>query len=43
MNVPYVATIAWIESLNLTVASHWKPWLVNGQVAGLISNSFSCI
>ncbi|XP_048430939.1 serine carboxypeptidase-like 18 isoform X2 [Pyrus x bretschneideri] len=34
MNVPYMATTAWIESLNLTVASHWKPWLVNGQVAG---------
>ncbi|VVA15509.1 PREDICTED: serine carboxypeptidase [Prunus dulcis] len=34
MLVPYVATMAWIESLNLTVDSRWKPWFVDGQVAG---------
>ncbi|XP_020409319.1 serine carboxypeptidase-like 13 isoform X1 [Prunus persica] len=34
MVIPYVATMAWIESLNLTVDSRWKPWFVDGQVAG---------
>ncbi|XP_020409313.1 serine carboxypeptidase-like 13 isoform X2 [Prunus persica] len=34
MDIPYVATMAWIESLNLTVDSPWKPWFVDGQVAG---------
>ncbi|PRQ22637.1 putative peptidase S10, serine carboxypeptidase, alpha/Beta hydrolase [Rosa chinensis] len=34
MVVPYLGTIAWIESLNLTVDSSWKPWFVNGQIAG---------
>ncbi|BFG41943.1 hypothetical protein CerSpe_282160 [Prunus speciosa] len=34
MNIPYVATMGWIESLNLTVDSRWKPWFLHGQVAG---------
>ncbi|XP_021822235.1 serine carboxypeptidase-like 7 isoform X2 [Prunus avium] len=34
MNIPYLGTISWIESLNATVTSPWKPWLVNEQVAG---------
>ncbi|BBH09645.1 serine carboxypeptidase-like 13 [Prunus dulcis] len=38
MNIPYVSTMGWIESLNLTVDSHWKPWFLHGQVAGLVSS-----
>ncbi|KAM5549703.1 serine carboxypeptidase-like 18 [Rosa sericea] len=34
MVIPYLGTKAWIESLNLTVDSSWKPWFVNGQIAG---------
>ncbi|KAI5314749.1 hypothetical protein L3X38_043925 [Prunus dulcis] len=34
MNIPYVSTMGWIESLNLTVDSHWKPWFLHGQAAG---------
>ena len=34
MVIPYIATHAWIESLNLTVAQDWRPWFVDGQVAG---------
>ncbi|XP_062020692.1 serine carboxypeptidase-like 18 [Rosa rugosa] len=34
MAIPYVGTVAWIESLNLTLDSQWKPWFVNAQVAG---------
>ncbi|PRQ54379.1 putative peptidase S10, serine carboxypeptidase, alpha/Beta hydrolase [Rosa chinensis] len=33
MVIPYLGTISWIESLNLTVDSRWKPWFVNGQIA----------
>ncbi|CAL9022463.1 unnamed protein product [Prunus brigantina] len=38
MNIPYVSTMGWIESLNLTVDSRWKPWFLHGQVAGLVSS-----
>ncbi|KAK0581624.1 hypothetical protein LWI29_016033 [Acer saccharum] len=34
MVVPFVATQTWIEWLNLTVVNDWRPWFVDGQVAG---------
>ncbi|XP_062176465.1 serine carboxypeptidase-like 2 [Alnus glutinosa] len=34
MTFPYIATHGWIESLNLTISSDWRPWFVDGQVAG---------
>ncbi|XP_059445961.1 serine carboxypeptidase-like 7 isoform X2 [Corylus avellana] len=34
MVIPYIATHAWIESLNLTTAQDWRPWFVDGQIAG---------
>uniref|UniRef100_A0A7N0UAM1 Serine carboxypeptidase-like 18 n=1 Tax=Kalanchoe fedtschenkoi TaxID=63787 RepID=A0A7N0UAM1_KALFE len=34
MVVPYVATRAWVQELGLDVDSNWRPWLVDGQVAG---------
>ena len=36
MVVPYMATEAWIKSLNLTIETGWQPWLVESQVAGLV-------
>ena len=36
MLVPYVGTLSWIESLNLSVVDDWRPWSVEKQVAGLV-------
>ncbi|KAF8038453.1 hypothetical protein BT93_B1098 [Corymbia citriodora subsp. variegata] len=32
--IPYVGTLDWIRSLNLTLLGPWSPWFVDGQVAG---------
>ncbi|CAH9145802.1 unnamed protein product [Cuscuta epithymum] len=34
MLIPYISTQAWINSLNYSVIDNWRPWLVEGQVAG---------
>ncbi|XP_024027033.1 serine carboxypeptidase-like 7 [Morus notabilis] len=34
MVVPYIATQAWIKSLNIPVVGQWRPWLVDDQVGG---------
>ncbi|CAL5379167.1 unnamed protein product [Camellia sinensis] len=34
MVVPFVGTVKWEKSLNLTVVNDWRPWFVDGQVAG---------
>ncbi|KAK7410094.1 hypothetical protein VNO78_00615 [Psophocarpus tetragonolobus] len=34
MVVPFLATQAWIRSLNYSIVSDWRQWYYNGQVAG---------
>ncbi|KAI3815292.1 hypothetical protein L1987_14954 [Smallanthus sonchifolius] len=34
MLVPYLGTLNWVGSLNLSVVHDWRPWLVDEQVAG---------
>ncbi|KAG7571830.1 Alpha/Beta hydrolase fold [Arabidopsis suecica] len=32
--VPYLATQAWISSLNYSPIHNWRPWMINNQIAG---------
>uniref|UniRef100_A0A0E0INR7 Uncharacterized protein n=1 Tax=Oryza nivara TaxID=4536 RepID=A0A0E0INR7_ORYNI len=34
MIIPFIGTQAWIRSLNFSVVDEWRPWFVDGQVAG---------
>lgn len=34
MVVPFIGTQAWIRSLNFSTVDEWRPWFVDGQVAG---------
>ncbi|KAG6710819.1 hypothetical protein I3843_05G020200 [Carya illinoinensis] len=34
ISVPYIATLAWIKSLGVPVFDQWRPWFVEGQIAG---------
>jgi serine carboxypeptidase-like clade 1 len=34
MVIPFIGTQAWIKTLNFSVVDEWRPWFVDGQVAG---------
>ncbi|XP_043712242.1 serine carboxypeptidase-like 2 [Telopea speciosissima] len=34
MMVPFVATEAWIKSLNYSIIDEWRSWIVEGQIGG---------
>ncbi|CAN6832313.1 unnamed protein product [Brassica oleracea] len=36
MLVPFIATQAWIRSLNYSIVDDWRPWMVNDQIAGYV-------
>ncbi|KAK4401745.1 Serine carboxypeptidase-like 18 [Sesamum angolense] len=35
MIMPYMSTLKWIRDLNLTLDDDWRPWTVDGQIAGV--------
>ncbi|KAL5556771.1 hypothetical protein UlMin_039007 [Ulmus minor] len=44
MVISYIGTQTWIKSLNLSVVTNWRPWLVEDQVGGYVteySNDFT--
>ncbi|XP_075091587.1 serine carboxypeptidase-like 18 [Nicotiana tabacum] len=34
LDVPLIVTQEWISSLNYSIVDDWRPWLVDGQIAG---------
>ncbi|XP_060170809.1 serine carboxypeptidase-like 19 [Lycium barbarum] len=34
MKTPFISTQVWIKSLNYSIVDDWRPWIVNGHVAG---------
>ncbi|XAR72982.1 hypothetical protein NMG60_11019815 [Bertholletia excelsa] len=34
ISVPYIATLQWLNSIGLPIFDPWRPWYVDGQVAG---------
>ncbi|PIN11140.1 Serine carboxypeptidases (lysosomal cathepsin A) [Handroanthus impetiginosus] len=34
VTIPYVSTLKWTRNLNLTIDEGWRPWYVDGQIAG---------
>ncbi|KAL5713044.1 sinapoylglucose--choline O-sinapoyltransferase [Ranunculus cassubicifolius] len=32
--IPFLGTQAWIRSLNYSISDDWRPWFVEGQIAG---------
>ncbi|XP_030944651.1 serine carboxypeptidase-like 18 [Quercus lobata] len=42
MSVTHIAVEQWINSLDLTIDTEWRPWFVDGQVAGYTRKYTNC-
>ena len=36
LNVPFLATQAWVRSLNYSIIDNWRPWMIKDQIGGYI-------
>lgn len=43
MIVPHINTLNWIRNLDIALDDDWRPWSVDGQIAGLVFYSCSYI
>ncbi|OAP13452.1 hypothetical protein AXX17_AT1G67510 [Arabidopsis thaliana] len=34
LNVPFLATQAWVRSLNYSIIDNWRPWMIKDQIGG---------
>ncbi|XP_059653045.1 serine carboxypeptidase-like 7 [Cornus florida] len=36
ISVPYIGTLSWVNNLKVPIFDQWRPWYVDGQIAGYL-------